>query len=195
MNSQHSMDSVPVVSFDNEPLILVDSDDNFLGYKRKAEAHQGDGLLHRAFSVFLFNSAGETLLQQRNPQKPLWGGYWSNSCCSHPRRGESVTEAVDRRLREELDIDAALTFLYRFEYHAHFGETGSEHELCSVFAARSDAPVTVNPGEISGWQFMAPAQLDHELEHNPERYTPWLKMEWPRIRAEHWARVEQIITG
>jgi len=192
--SCHS-DSAPVVSFDDEPLILVDSDDNVLGYKPKAEAHRGEGVLHRAFSIFLFNSAGEVLLQQRNAAKQLWGGYWSNSCCSHPRRGESVTEAANRRLQEELDIDTPLTFLYRFEYHARFGDIGSEHELCWVFAACSDAPVAVNANEISECRFVPPAELDHALEHDPDSYTPWLKMEWPRIRAAHWPDVKRSVDG
>ena len=190
----HSTDTgaAPVVSFDDEPLILVDSDDNVLGHLSKAEAHVGDGVLHRAFSIFLFDDDDNVVLQQRAPGKQLWGGYWSNSCCSHPRRGESVDMAAVRRLREELGVDARLSFLYRFEYHARFGEAGSEHEMCSVYAARSDAPVSVNPNEISACRPVAPDTLDAELAAHPERYTPWLKMEWPRIRAAHWDTVEAL---
>lgn len=184
--------AAPVVSFDDEPLIVVDSDDNVLGHMPKAEAHIGDGVLHRAFSIFLFDGNGNTLLQRRADGKQLWGGYWSNSCCSHPRRGESVDMAAVRRLREELGVDARLSFLYRFEYHARFGEAGSEHEMCSVYAARSDAPVSVNPNEISACRPVAPDTLDAELAAHPERYTPWLKMEWPRIRAAHWDTVEAL---
>lgn len=184
--------AAPVVSFDDEPLIVVDSDDNVLGHMPKAEAHIGDGVLHRAFSIFLFDGNGNTLLQRRADGKQLWGGYWSNSCCSHPRRGESVDMAAVRRLREELGVDARLSFLYRFEYHARFGEAGSEHEMCSVYAARSDAPVSVNPNEISACRPVAPDTLDTELAAHPERYTPWLKMEWPRIRAAHWDTVEAL---
>jgi isopentenyl-diphosphate delta-isomerase len=185
--------AAPVVSFDDEPLILVDSDDNVLGYKPKAETHQGRGVLHRAFSIFLFDSAGRVLLQQRADGKQLWGGYWSNSCCSHPRRGETVHHAAARRLREELDIDAELQYLFRFEYHAPFGEIGAEHELCSVFVAASDAAVHVNPHEVSQWRFVAPEMLDRELCQRPERYTPWLKIEWPRIRESHWSEVERVV--
>ncbi|ROO29715.1 isopentenyl-diphosphate delta-isomerase [Salinisphaera orenii MK-B5] len=184
--------AAPVVSFDDEPLIVVDSDDNVLGHMPKAEAHIGEGVLHRAFSIFLFDGNGNTLLQRRADGKQLWGGYWSNSCCSHPRRGESVDMAAVRRLREELGVDARLSFLYRFEYHARFGEAGSEHEMCSVYAARSDAPVSVNPNEISACRPVAPDTLDAELAAHPERYTPWLKMEWPRIRAAHWDTVEAL---
>ena len=183
--------AAPVVSFDDEPLILVDRQDNVRGYESKARAHLGDGMLHRAFSIFLFNAAGDVLLQQRSRDKPLWGGFWSNSCCSHPRRGESMVDAAKRRLFEEVGVSAPLTFLYRFEYQARFGDVGSEHELCSVFAARSDAPIAVNPNEISDHRFVAPATLDRELETAPDRHTPWLKLEWPRIRRSHWETIEK----
>ena len=189
MTQTTEANAAPVVSFDDEPLILVDSDDNVLGHMPKAEAHLGEGVLHRAFSIFLFNSEGHVLMQQRAPGKQLWGGFWSNSCCSHPRRGETVDEAAVRRLREEVDVDAPLTWLYKFEYHAQFGDVGAEHELCSVYIAHSDAPVSVNPNEVSDCAFMAPETLDAELKNNPDQYTPWLKLEWPRIREHHWATV------
>lgn len=188
-----SPDAAPVVSFDDEPLIVVDSDDNVLGYKPKAEAHAGDGVLHRAFSIFLFDAHGRIWLQQRAPDKQLWGGYWANSCCSHPRRGESMDAAANRRLREELGVDARMTYLYRFEYHARFGDVGSEHELCSVYVAQSDTPIATNANEIAASEAVAPDTLDHELAVHPERYTPWLKLEWPRIRVEHWATVESVL--
>ncbi len=182
--------AAPVVSFDDEPLIVVDSEDNVLDYRPKTDCHAGAGILHRAFSIFLFNGDGRVLLQQRSDQKQLWPGYWSNSCCSHPRRGERVADAAARRLREEIDIATPLSFLYRFEYRAEFGRVGTEHELCSVYVARSDDPVAVNANEIAQWAFVAPDALDRDLAARPEAYTPWLKLEWPRIRADHWAWVE-----
>lgn len=184
--------SARIVSFDDEPLILVDHDDTVLGHKPKLDCHTGAGILHRAFSIFLFNAAGEVLLQQRSGQKQLWPGFWSNSCCSHPRRGESIDAAAARRLREELAITTPLTWLYRFEYQARFGTVGAEHELCSVYAARSSAAITVNANEVSDWAFVAADALDAELTEHPETYTPWLKLEWPRIRAEHWPQVLAI---
>ena len=99
MNDQHR-----IVSSEREQLILVDRDDREVGFMSKADAHDGAGVLHRAFSLFLFNDRGELLLQQRAPGKRLWGGYWSNSCCSHPRRGESLELATMRRLRDELNF-------------------------------------------------------------------------------------------
>lgn len=178
-----------IVSFDDEPLILVDADDNVIGHMPKAEAHQGVGVLHRAFSIFLFNDDGHVLMQQRADAKQLWGGFWSNSVCSHPRRGETVAEAARRRLREEIDVEADVHYLYTFEYHAQFGEIGAEHEMCSVFFARSNAPVSGNPTEIADFAFMSPEALDNALAAEPERYTPWLKMEWPRIRDAHWSQI------
>ncbi|MCL7945504.1 isopentenyl-diphosphate delta-isomerase [Marinobacter sp. ATCH36] len=181
-----------IVSFDNEPLILVDEDDNVLGYESKLTCHQGRGRLHRAFSIFVFNRRNELLLQQRSSQKLLWPLFWSNSCCSHPRQGESDMQSAQRRLQEELSINVRLEFVYRFRYHASFGDIGAEHELCSVYIARSDGPVEVNDNEIASWCYMAPETLDLELAKNPEHYTPWLKMEWPRLRKEFWPRLEAL---
>ncbi len=175
----------PVVSFDDEPLILVDSNDREIGCLDKAAAHDGAGRLHRAFSIFLFNSSGELLLQQRAAGKRLWPDYWANTCCSHPRRGESMIEATARRLREELGLESELEYLFKFEYQAHFGTLGSEHELCHVFAGRSDAVAVINQSEIAALRYLSPAALDAELTDAPERFTPWLHLEWERLRREH----------
>lgn len=181
-----------VVSFDDEPLILVDENNNVLGHDSKVACHQGQGQLHRAFSIFVFNHNNELLLQKRSAQKPLWPLYWSNSCCSHPRRGEGDLESAQRRVHEELAINPRLEFLYRFRYQVTFGDIGAEHELCSVYIARSDAPVRVNENEVVDWCYIAPETLDQELAENPDHYTPWLKLEWPRIREEFWSRLEGL---
>lgn len=178
------------VSFDDEPLILVDSDDNIVGYKSKVECHEGEGILHRAFSVFLFDGRGRVLLHQRAAGKPLWGLYWSNSCCSHPRRGETVDDAATRRVREELGLETDLEFLYRFQYHAPFGEKGSERELCSVYVGRAHADPDVNDTEIAAWAWEDVDTLAEALEATPEKYTPWFKMEWKRLREDFWDRIE-----
>ena len=102
-----SASSAKKVSFDDEPLIVVDEDNNVLGYQPKADVHAGDGILHRAFSVFLFDDEGRVLIQKRAASKPLWPGFWANACCSHPRRGETEAEAAVRRITEELGIEAA----------------------------------------------------------------------------------------
>jgi isopentenyl-diphosphate delta-isomerase len=173
------------VSFDDEPLILVDEAGNDVGFGAKADVHAGEGVLHRAFSVFLFDARGLLLMQQRSADKPLWPLYWSNSCCSHPRRGETELEAARRRLREELGVRAEPEFLFRFTYHARYGDAGSEHELCSVFLARSDDPPRVNEREIAATRWVGIETLDEALRGEAESYTPWLKLEWARMRRDH----------
>lgn len=173
-----------VVSSEAEPLILVDADDREIGHASKAACHDGHGVLHRAFSLFVFNERGELLLQQRSPEKRLWPGYWSNSCCSHPRQGEAMREATQRRLQQELGFRCALRYLYKFEYQVDYGELGAEHELCSVYLGRTGAPVRANRNEVSAWRHVSPAELDREIAEHPEDFTPWLKLEWHRLRHD-----------
>ena len=174
-----------VVSSEAEELILVDRDDNETGYLSKADAHDGDGFLHRAFSVFLFNDDGELLLQQRASGKRLWPGFWSNTCCSHPRRGESIEVATERRLDDELNIRATLRFVYKFVYQAPYGDEGSEHELCHVFLGRVEDEPRPNSSEIEATRFIAADALDTELEEHPQRFTPWFKLEWEALKNEY----------
>lgn len=173
-----------VVSFDSESLILVDADDREIGHKSKAECHNGQGILHRAFSLFIFNSEGKLLLQQRSKTKRLWPGHWANTCCSHPRTGESMELATSRRLQEELGMRCDLRYLFKFEYQATFGDQGSEHELCWVYVGQTDQPVAANPNEIEAWRFVSPDELTAEIEQHPEKFTPWLKLEWQRLRDD-----------
>lgn len=182
----------PIVSFDDEPLILVDSADNEVGYRSKDACHRGSGVLHRAFSVFVFNRENQLLLQQRSAQKPLWPLYWSNSCCSHPRRGEQYSQSVKRRLREELAVESEPQFLYQFSYHAAYEGVGAEHELCSVYIAPWDGAVSVNANEVADWLFVDPEALDKDLAENPQRYTPWFILEWSEIRTKHWEHVQKL---
>lgn len=179
----------------HELLIRVDSDDHETGFASKEECHRGEGLLHRAFSAFIFNSRGELLLQQRSAGKPLWPLHWSNSCCSHPRRGESVESAARRRVVEELAIDCTLTFLYKFQYRAGYADVGTEHELCWVYAGTSDATPAPSPAEVAAWRYVAPATLSAEIAAEPQRFTPWLKLEWAEIGARHLPRILAAATG
>jgi isopentenyl-diphosphate Delta-isomerase len=167
---------------DADTLILVDEHDNATGSCEKVECHLGQGKLHRAFSVFLFNPEGKLLIQQRSAQKMLWGGYWANSCCSHPRLGEEINDAARRRIREELGAVSELQYLYKFIYHAEFGDIGSEYENCHVFAGHFDGHVEVDPAEVADWQFVTPDELTADIEANPDKYSPWLKLEWQEIR-------------
>ena len=172
------------VSSEDECLILVDLDDHETGVLSKAECHDGEGTLHRAFSVFLFNQDGNLLLQQRAPGKRLWPMFWSNSCCSHPRQGESMEVAVARRLQDELHAHATLEYIYKFSYQANFQDLGSEHELCHVFLGTLDNEATRNETEIEALRFVSVDQLDEEIRITPELFTPWVKLEWQRLNEE-----------
>ncbi len=186
------------VSFDTESLILVDGSDQVVGYENKVDVHSGSGKLHRAFSIFLFAGPERVLLQQRSESKPLWPGYWTNSCCSHPRRGESYQQATRRRLAEELGVEAELTRLYRFEYSAQFFDRGTEHELCSVYVGDigdSGQQVAPNPREVKDWDWFDCAQLDTLTTRHPQRFTPWFLLEWARLRGDLRGNVEAICGG
>jgi isopentenyl-diphosphate delta-isomerase len=177
-----------VVSSDDELLILVDGQDREIGFLAKADAHLGCGTLHRAFSLFVFNPAGELLLQQRATGKRLWPRYWSNTCCSHPRRGEQMDSAIRRRLQEELGLSAELEFLFKFQYQTQYDSQGAEHELCWVYAGRSAESPRMNVNEVAAWRYVTPQALQAEIARAPETFTPWFKLEWARILRAH-ARV------
>jgi len=181
-----------VVSFTDEKLILVDENDNITGYENKDICHDGQGVLHRAFSIFVFNSKNELLLQQRNADKRLWGGYWSNTCCSHPRQGENYAVAVKRRLKEEIGLDTPLQYLFRFQYQASFEDKGSENELCSVYIGRSNKQPEINDTEIMDWKFISITDLNRDMLLNPEKYTPWFKMEWERLTREYLSEIYSL---
>jgi isopentenyl-diphosphate Delta-isomerase len=173
---------------DDEQLILVDGDDREIGFLTKADAHHGSGVLHRAFSLFVFNPNGELLVQQRAPGKRLWPGYWSNTCCSHPRRGERMDSAIARRLREELGITAEMKFLFKFHYQTQYDAHGAEHELCWVYAGRSAERPRANVDEVAAWRYVTPQALQAEIICAPERFTPWFKFAWARILCAHLLR-------
>jgi isopentenyl-diphosphate delta-isomerase len=171
---------------DSDSLILVDEADREVGHLDKARCHEGRGILHRAFSLLIFNDAGELLLQQRSAGKRLWPLFWSNSCCSHPRRAETMEQAIHRRLYEELGLHCPLQFLFKFQYQAQFDAAGAEQELCSVFVGRTSDPVRIDPGEILAWRWISPEALQAELAGaGAERFTPWFVMEWERILRDH----------
>lgn len=177
--------SSSIVSFHDEPLVLVDERDQVMGFLDKASAHSGQGILHRAFSLFIFNSQGELLLQQRAAGKRLWPGFWSNTCCSHPRRGEAMESAIHRRLGEELGMQCELAFQFKFQYQAQFDAEGAEHELCWVYVGHSDALPVTNVNEIAALRYVHPDALDEEIAAQPQTFTPWFKIEWERLRREY----------
>ncbi len=180
------------VSFADEPLILVDSHDSIIGHATKEHCHSGDGILHRAFSIFIFNSKNELLLQKRSAEKQLWPLFWSNSVCSHPRKGESCTEAVKRRLLDEVGLHLPVEFLFKFQYQANYKQLGSENELCSVYAGKTDESPIVNNHEIASWEYVSFDKLQIDMDDRPEEYTPWFKIELQRIRQDFMDKIFTI---
>jgi isopentenyl-diphosphate delta-isomerase len=171
---------------ESDTLILVNAEDQGVGYMSKAQCHEGRGVLHRAFSLLIFNEHGELLIQQRAASKRLWPLYWSNSCCSHPRGAESMEAATQRRLQEELGLSCALRFLFKFQYQAQFDATGAEHELCSVFIGRATQPPRINASEICAWRWISPDALTVEIsEAGGRTFTPWFMLEWDRIWGDY----------
>jgi isopentenyl-diphosphate delta-isomerase len=175
---------------DVDTLILVDEADRGIGHLSKVRCHEGRGILHRAFSLLIFNGSGELLLQQRAASKRLWPRFWSNSCCSHPRSTETMEAAIQRRLYEELGLRCPLRFLFKFQYQAQFDETGAENELCSVFIGRCTDSVKIDPEEILSWRWVSPQVLDAEMSAGGAgNFTPWFMLEWARIWRDYRAEV------
>jgi len=158
-----------------EEVILVDTQDNELGTMEKMEAHR-KGLLHRAFSVFIFNSNGEFLLQKRDSKKYHSGGLWSNTCCSHPRLGETTLDAANRRLNEEMGMKANLTHAFSFMYKSNLDKELIEHELDHVFIGYSNELPQINLDEVESYRYISKELLDVELEKHKADFTEWLKI-------------------
>ena len=155
--------------------MLVDKNDKVIGTKEKMKCHEGEGVLHRAFSVYIFNPKGELLIQQRSKQKHLWPLHWSNSCCSHPRKGETYVDSSERRLEEELGFTCALRSVDQFQYRAKYKDVGSENEILTVLVGVYDGEVDPDPGEINKWKWISLEKLKDDIKKNPDLYTPWFK--------------------
>lgn len=162
-------------------VILVDEHDNPTGTMEKHEAHHL-GLRHRAISVYLFNSAGELLLQRRALGKYHCGGLWSNSCCGHPYPDESVQHAAERRLREEMGVQVELRKLFEFSYRLELANGMTEHEYGHLFGAVDEQPPQPDPEEADGFRYIALADLETEMAAHPERFTPWFRLCYPSFR-------------
>ena len=169
MNEPHR-----IVSSEAEELILVDRDDNETGFLSKADCHDGEGVLHRAFSLFLFNDDGELLLQRRAAGKYHFARRWSNACCGHPRPGESTFAAAHRRLAEEFGLSVPLTQVTEFSYFAEDPVSGLvEHEYLHVFNGLYTGEPCPNPDEIGAWRWMPPDRVRRGLAARPDWFTPW----------------------
>lgn len=158
-------------------IVVVDAKDNVIGLEEKIKCHLGKGILHRAFSVFIFNGKGETLIQQRSGSKMLWPLFWSNACCSHQKPEESAESAGKRRLKEELGFDCPLKFLGKFIYQADYKEIGSENELCYVMKGQYSGKADPDPKEVADLKWVGMEQLKDDVKKNPGAYTPWFKIE------------------
>lgn len=156
-------------------VILVDEHDNVTGSMDKLEAHR-KGVLHRAFSILIFNSKRELLLQKRARHKYHSGGLWTNACCSHPAPNESVRDATRIRLKHEMGIDTQPEFLYKFRYECKLDQDLIEHELDHVYTAIFDGAPTINEDEVEDWKFVDLEQLQDDLKRHPERYTVWFRL-------------------
>jgi len=164
----------------DELLILVDKNDMEIGLLDKTTVHQ-TGVLHRAFSVFLFNSVGSLMLQRRALSKYHSPGLWSNTCCSHPRKGEKTSEAVSRRLKEEMGLECNMefgfSFIYKFEFENHL----TEHEFDHVYFGKSDDLPEPDPTEIKAWKYMSLHKLQDEIFLNPNNFSVWMKICLPKV--------------
>ncbi len=164
-----------------EQVILVDEQDQPIGLMEKQAAHL-EPHLHRAFSVFVFNSKGELLLQQRAFLKYHSPGLWTNTCCSHPREGETVMEAATRRLKEEMGMKCELREVYTFIYKAPVGQGLTEHEFDHVLIGQTDETPCINSDEVASWKYTSLDDLEKDIQLHPELYTEWFKITFEEMR-------------
>jgi len=161
-------------------VILVDENDTPLGVMEKMEAHE-KGLLHRAFSVFIFNSKAEMLLQQRAVDKYHSPDLWTNACCSHPQPGEDTADAAYRRLEEEMGFQTPISKAFSFIYKTSFDNGLTEHEYDHVFIGNYDGPILPNSLEVQDFRFISMNDLRSSLLNDPSQYTSWFKIAFPRL--------------
>jgi isopentenyl-diphosphate delta-isomerase len=164
-----------------EMIILVDEKDQILGKEEKLKVHEL-GLLHRAFSIFIFNDQGELLLQQRADEKYHSPGLWTNTCCSHPNFGEELPAALKRRLMQEMGMDCETQFAFSFIYKAEFENGLTEHEYDHVYFGFSNQRPKPAKEEVQNWKYISLKELKQEIDSNPSKYTPWLKICLPEVQ-------------
>lgn len=163
-----------------EQVILVDEQDMELGVMEKMEVHE-KALLHRAFSIFIFNSKGELLLQQRAIDKYHSGGLWTNTCCSHPRPGEDTLASATRRLREEMGFEAPLEKVFDFIYKATFDNGLTEYEFDYVFTGYYDGNIEYDIKEVANYLYIPMHQLEILIQQQPDFFTKWLQVAFPKV--------------
>ena len=166
-----------------QQVVLVNEDDVELGTMEKMETHR-KGLLHRAFSIFIFDQYGRMLLQQRSADKYHGALLWSNACCSHPFPGEKIEDAAQRRLMEELGFQAPLQKIFTFLYRAEVENGLIEHEMDHVFTGEYQGRIRINPKEVSAYEYASMEWLRKKLQTDPGLFTTWLRIAFPRV--EEW---------
>ncbi len=165
-----------------EKLILVTEQDEAIGTMEKMEVHR-KGLLHRAFSVFIFNDKGQMLLQQRAAAKYHGGRLWTNACCSHPREGETIEQAATRRLQEEMGFTTALQSAFSFIYNEPAGNDLIEHEYDHVFVGKYNSKITPNKEEVQDYCYSSMEDIKAAIASHPQKYTVWFKIAFPKMQA------------
>jgi isopentenyl-diphosphate delta-isomerase len=173
-----------VDDLEREQVILVDASDRAIGTASKLSAHR-DGRLHRAVSVLLFDPRGNVLLQRRAGHKYHSPGLWSNSCCGHPRPGETASTAAERRLQDELGMTCALRHAATFLYHADLGSGMHEHEIDHVFVGHTGTVPSPNPAEVADWRYASLSALDAEIRESPRSFTIWLPLVLRQVFRPH----------
>ena len=163
-----------------QKVVLVDREDNTLGVMSKMEAHEL-GALHRAFSIFVFNSKGELMIHQRALSKYHSPGLWSNTCCSHPRLDEAVMDNAHQRLQEEMGFDCELEPAFTFVYKSDVGQGLTEHEFDHVLVGQYDGDPNINKSEVEDWKFMSMNALRDDIDHHPANYTEWFKIAFEKV--------------
>jgi len=163
-----------------EKVILVDKNDEEIGAEEKIKAHH-EGKLHRAFSIFVFNSKGQLLLQRRAKMKYHSGSLWTNTCCSHPRLGEPLEQATHRRLKEEMGFDCELKEIFSFTYKAKLDNNLFENEYDHVFIGKFDGEPIPNTEEVDEWKWVNLKELKKDIQKNPDNYSYWLRASIDKI--------------
>ena len=166
-------------------ILQVDKNDSIIREISKEKAHQGKGILHRAFLAMVFNEKEQFLLTKRSKSKKLWPDFWDGSIASHPKKGESQEQATKRRMIEELRTNTKdVKYLFKFHYQVPYKDIGSENEICAVLKVKISGKISPNPEEISECRWMDIESFKKDLSANPEKYTPWLKIAFKKYESE-----------
>jgi len=158
----------------NEQILIVNKNDEVIGLDTKENCHLGNGILHRAITIFIFNDKNKILLTKRSVLKKLWPDFWDTSCSTHVRQDETHEQAGERRLKEELGFTCKLKSILKFQYQAKFKNIGSENEICALLIGNYTGDINPNPDEVSDYKWISVEQLKKEI--NSPDITPWLKI-------------------